>query len=120
MIRSCTIPNEEFNNVDRETIFHACELFYNLFYELFGQRNCTYSIHVIASHLLKIRGNVPMTERSAFPFKSFYSEMKKSFKAGTNAPLKQILSNVIMKRSVEYHTCEKPILYAPEKKNYGK
>lgn len=117
MIKSCVIPNEEFNNVNKETICNACELFYNLFYELFGQRNCTYSVHVLSSHLFKIRGNVPLTERSAFLFESFYAEMKKNFKPGTNSPLKQILSNTILKRSVEFHTCEKTILYTPDKKN---
>ena len=115
MIRSCIVPNEEFENVNRETIFHACELFYNLFHELFGQKNCTYSIHVVSSHLLKMRGDVPLTERSAFKFEAFYSEMKRLFKPGTNSPLKQILRNTIMKRSTEYHTCEKSIKYSPVK-----
>ena len=116
MIKSCVVPNEEFEHVDSQTIFEACELFYNLYFEIYGQQNCSYSAHVVPSHLLKIRGNVPFTERSAFPFESFYSEMQNLFKSGTNSPLKQILGNTIMKRSTEYHTCEKNIVYKEDEK----
>ena len=111
MIRSCVVPNEEFEHVKKDTIIKSCELFYNLFFELFGQRNCSYSVHIVPSHLLKIRGDCPLTERSAFKFESFYSEMKNLFNAGSNSPLKQILRNSIMKRKIEYHNCEKSILY---------
>ena len=61
VIRSCVLTNEEFEHVCKATIVSACELFYNLFFELFGQRNCCYSIHVVSSHMLKMRGNVPLT-----------------------------------------------------------
>ena len=116
MIKSCVIQNEEFQHVDKETIIKSCELFYNLYFELFGQQNCSYSIHIVSSHLLKVRGNVPFTERSAFPFESFYSEMQNLFKSGTRAPLKQILGNTFMKRTIEHHTCEKTIVYKEEEK----
>ena len=116
MMRSCILPNSEFENVSKNTIFHASELFYNLFYELFGPRNCSYSVHVLPTHLLKIRGNVPFTERSAFPFESFYSEMRNSFQPGTTSTLKQILANTYMKRKLEYHTCKKSIYYEEENK----
>ena len=117
MIRSCVIPNDEFNNVTKETIFNACELFYNLFHELYGPQNCSYSNHVSSSHLMKIRGNVPLTERSAFPFESFYSEMKNLFNAGTKSTPKQILRNTIMKRAIEPHNCNKSIVYSARKKS---
>ena len=112
VIRSCVIPNEEFDHVSKETIVSASELYYNLFHELYGQKNCIYSLHVSSSHILKMRGNVPLTERSAFRFESFYSEMKNLFKSGTKSPLKQILLNTIMKRKLEHHTCEKSIFYS--------
>ena len=114
MIRSCVIPNEEFDLVCKDSILRACELFYNLYFELFGQKNCTYSLHVVGSHLLKMRGDVPLTERSAFAFESFYSEMKNLFKPGTNSTLKQILRNTLMKRKLGFHKCEKTIFYSPE------
>ena len=98
-------------------MFDACELFYNLFEEVYGQNNCSYSVHVVGSHILKVRGHLPLTERSAFMFESYFSEMKNLFQPGTPSSLKQILKNSIMKRSVEYHTCQKSIFYGPEKNN---
>ena len=117
MITSCVIPNEEFENVKKELIVKACELFYNLYYELFGQENCIYSVHVLPSHLLKIRGNSPLTERSAFKFESFHAEMKNLFHSGTRSPIKQILRNTMMKRQLEYHCCQKSIKYTTQKNN---
>ena len=116
VIRACILPNEEFEKVQLNTIFKACELIYNLYEELFGERNCSYSIHVTFSHILKVRGNVPLTDRSAFMFESFFGEMKHLFQPGTNAPLKQILKNSLMKRLIEFHTCEKTIYYSVKKK----
>lgn len=112
VVRACILPNNEYENVEKRILFKACELFYNLFEETYGQKNCSYSVHVLGSHLFKIRGNQPLTSRSAFMFESFYSEMKNLFKPGTVAPLKQILKNCLMKRTVEYHTCSKSIHYA--------
>lgn len=117
MIRSCVVPNDEFDHVSKATIINSCELFYNLFFELYGQKNCSYSIHIVPSHLLKIRGNDPFTERSAFPFESFYAEMKNLFQPGTQAPLKQILKNAYMKRALEHHCCSKTIFYQEHKDN---
>ena len=112
MIRACVIPNEEYDHVSKDSIVKACELFYNLFFELYGQKNCIYSLHIVPSHLLKMRGNVPLTERSAFVFESFYSEMKNLFQPGTSSPLQQILMNTLMKRQLEFHTCQKSIYYS--------
>ena len=121
MVRACVIPNEEFANVNDELIMHACRNFYQLFEKCFGMKNCTYSIHVVASHLLLIRGNMPLTYRSAFKFESFFSEMRHLFHPGTASPLKQILANCFVKRLLEFHTCEKETFYSAEKKPiYGK
>lgn len=117
VVRACVLPNQEYEKVLQRTLFQACELFYNLFEELFGAPNCTYSIHVFGSHILKVRGNLPLTERSAFMFESYFGEIKNLFQPGTNAPLKQILTNTILKRSTEYHKCTKSIYFSPEKKN---
>lgn len=119
MIRACVLPNNEYELVSKESIIKACELFYNLYYELFGQRNCTYSIHVVGSHLLKVKGTVPLTERSAFKFESFYSEMKNMYQAGTKSTLKQILRNTMMKRQLEHHTCQKSIFFQEQRKTKG-
>lgn len=111
MVRSCVLPNNEFVNVDIETVEKACENFYRLFEEVFGQKNCSYSIHVTGSHLLKMKKNNPITYHSAFKFENFYGEMRNMFHPGTNSTLKQILSNCFMKRILEHHVCEKTIFY---------
>lgn len=123
MIRACVIPNDEFHNVDEATITRACEKFYKLYQDVFGQKNCSYSVHVMSSHLLKIRQNRPLTYKSAFKFESFFSEMRNLFQAGTTSPLKQILENCYVKRSLEHHVCEKTTFYdtyKDNKKNPGK
>ena len=111
VIRACVIPNEEFDCIDTNDIKRSCTKFYSLFEKCFGKKNCSYSIHIVTSHLLRIRGKNPLTARSAFKYESFYAEMKNLFQPGTSSPLKQILQNTIMKRSLEYHSCSKPIKY---------
>ena len=101
MIRSCVIPNNEFVNVPENDVKMCCEQFYKIFNEVFGSQNCTYSVHVVASHLQQIRGSMPLTFNSAFKFESFYSEMRNCFRPGTTSTLKQIFTNVLMKRCVE-------------------
>ena len=111
IIRACILPNDEFECIDVEDIKRACYKFYYLFEKCFGKQNCTYSVHVIASHILRIRGDQPLTARSAFKFESFYSEMKNLYHPGSTATTKQILKNTLVKRNLEPHCCSKPIKY---------
>ena len=114
MVRACVISNDEFRNVDNNDVENACKKFYKLYEETYGQNNCTYSIHVV-SHILLIRGNRPLTYKSAFKFESFFSEMRNLFQPGTVSPLKQILQNCYVKRLLEAHHCEKTTFFKPEK-----
>lgn len=116
MIRACVLSNDEFRNVDVDDVKSASKKFYQLYEQAFGKRNCSYSIHVVASHILPIRGNRPLTHKSAFKFESFYSEMRNLFKPGTVSPLKQILQNSFVKRLLEYHCCEKTTFFNVQKK----
>ena len=115
MVRACVIPNNEFVNVQVDHVTRCANDFYELFEKCFGRKQCSYSVHVLSCHLLQIKGNEPLTFKSAFKFESFYSEMKNSFHPGTNSTLKQILSNVIMKRYVEHHVCSISIYLKPDK-----
>lgn len=72
IIRACIIPNEEFRVVNDNDVLSACAKFYKLYEQCYGTQNCTYSIHVVISHILKIRGNRPLTYKSAFKFESFF------------------------------------------------
>ena len=124
VIRACVLTNEEFNVINKNTISELAKNFYKNFEKVYGPQNCTYSIHIVASHILKIRGNEPLTSRSAFIFENFYGEMKNLFCPGTISPLKQILKNCIMKRLLQPHHCSSPIKYSSmpplEKLNIGK
>ena len=115
MIRACVLPNEEFSKINVEVVENACKIFYQLYEELYGQINCTYSIHTSSSHLLRIKGSRPLTYKSAFKFEGFFSELRNLFQPGTVSPLKQILQNCFMKRMLEYHVCEKSLYFSPEK-----
>ena len=55
MIRSCILPNTEFRSIPDKKIENSCETFYRLFEKVYGKKNCTYSVHVVSSHLLLIR-----------------------------------------------------------------
>ena len=114
MVRACVIPNNEFTNVNNDHVQSACKQFYILFEKCFGQNNCSYSVHVI-SHLLQIRGDRPLTEKSAFKFESFFSEMRQLFHPGTVSPLKQVLQNCFVKRLLHSHRCEKQTYYCADK-----
>lgn len=116
ILRSCVLPNKEFELISKTLIQRTGCSFYKNYESLYGKKNCTYSVHLIASHLLQIRGNQPLTERSAFKFENFYSEMKNLFQPGTTSTTKQIMTNCFMKRKIENHNCVKSIKYDVEKK----
>ena len=116
MIRACVISNEEFRNVKDKDVESASKKSYSLYKKLYGQLNCTYSIHVLFSHILQIRGNRPLTFKSAFKFESFFSEMRHLFHPGSVSPLKQILQNCFVKRMLEFHHCEKETFFQAKKK----
>ena len=109
LLRSCTIPDYEYFNSSVNQISLSCMKFYKLYEKTFGALNCTYSTHVFCSHLFQLRQLGPLTETSAFKFESFYGEMRNSFQPGTPSSLKQIFENILLKRSLSKHTCEKPI-----------
>ena len=109
MIKACVIPREEFGPVPLDMIETSMKQFYTLYEQLFGMKNCTYNTHVVGSHLLEMRYHGPLTYTSAFPFESFYGELRNSFVPGTVSPLKQVLKNVLIKRVISKHRCENEI-----------
>ena len=109
MIRACILPVEEYENVNVNEIKYCQKTFYHSYQSLYGKRNCTYSIHVLFSHLQKMRASGPLTETSAFRFESFYAELRKSFQPGTTSVLKQMFQNVILKRMLSKHVCEEKL-----------
>ena len=111
IFRACTLPNKEFIEISKEIIEGTAKLCYKNYEAIYGPQNCSYSIHVIFSHILKIRGKYPMTQKSAFKYENFYGELRNLFQPGTVAPSKQILKNCYMKRQIDNHSCQKSIKY---------
>ena len=109
MLRSSVIPSAEYSKINIDDVTLSCEIFYQVFEEIFGPKNCPYNLHVFCSHLTEIRTHGPLTETSAFKFESFYGEMRKSFVPGTTSTLKQIMKNILLKRTLTKHVCENNI-----------
>lgn len=109
MMRSAIIPSDEFQAIDINVVNNCCSQFYELYENLFGKLNCTQNLHVFCCHLLQIRTHGPLTETSAFKFESFYGEMRRSFVPGTRSPLKQIMKNIMLKRTMRKHVCRNNI-----------
>lgn len=112
MVRSCVLPSEEFRLIELSNIDYSCELFYKLYEKLFGVNNCSYNTHMVGSHMLEMRVHGPLPETSTFVFESFYGEVRNAFVPGTQSPLKQIFQKILLKRSLSYHSCEKPIFFS--------
>ena len=115
LLRSCVLTNKEFDLISKTVLEKTAKDFYKNYESVFGERNCSYSVHTFASHILKIRGSEPLTELSAFKFENFYSELRNLFQPGTTSTSKQILRNCYMKRQMENHNCKKSIYYDIEK-----
>ena len=115
VIRSCVIPNKEFYLIADNVIQKTALSFYQNYEAIYGPKNCTYSVHVVPSHILAIRGDEPLTEKSAFKYENFYSELRNLYQPGTLSTTKQMLSNCYMKRQLEKHNCQKSIHYDIEK-----
>ena len=124
VVRACVLTNEEFAEINNNVIKGLSKSFYKNYEQVYGPINCTYSTHMVGDHMLQIRGDEPLTERSAFIYENFYAEMKNLFCPGTQSPTKQILKNCFMKRQLEDHQCQTKIKYSemppPEKINIGK
>ena len=112
MIRSCVLPQKEFQQVDLSSIEKACFDFYVLYEKLFGCYNCSYNTHIVCSHLLEMRTHGPLTFTSAFGFESFYGEIRNSFTPGTQSTLKQIFQRILLRRSLSHHCCENTIYFS--------
>ena len=108
-LRASIIPSVEFAPLNIDLIKECCSTFYRIFEILFGAQNCSYSLHVMMTHLMEIRTHGPLTETSAFKFESFYGEMRRAFVPGTTSPTKQILKNVLLKRALTGHYCKNDI-----------
>ena len=109
MVRACILPENEYLNVNNNHLKYCQKNFYVLYQQLYGTKNCTYSVHVGASHIHKIREEGPLTSTSAFRFEAFYAELRRAFQPGTVSVVKQMFQSIILKRILAKHVCEEKI-----------
>ena len=114
MIRACVLPEIEYSNVNVNLIKYCQKHIYVCYEQLFGMANCTYSVHVMSSHLLKMRSLGTLTETSAFRFEAFYAELRHAFQPGTVSVVKQMFQNVLLKRMLSRHVCQESIHLSPK------
>ena len=110
MVRACILPQDEYENVNVNEIKYCQKYFYQYYEQLYGPKNCTYSVHVASSHLLEMKSSGPLTETSAFCFESFYAELRRAFVPGTVSVVKQMFQNVLLKRTLSHHVCEEKMI----------
>lgn len=120
IMRACILPNEEFYQISNSVVNNTAQAFYKNYEALYGPKNCSYSIHLITNHILQIKGDQPLTAKSAFKYENFYSELRNLFQPGTISTSKQILRNCYMKRNLENHCCKKKFILTLKKKWEGK
>ncbi len=106
IVRAVYLPEAAFlvlqENTDLERTLH---FWYETFERSFGQRNCTYNVHVFA-HLLLIRSVAPLHEVSAVDFEDHYNLLKRSYRPGTMSMGTQALQNTHLSR-LHGHTCRR-------------
>ena len=114
MVRACVLPENEFEGIDMSVVKYCGMNYYNIYEELFGPKNCSYYTHIIGSHMPEIRSLGPLTLSSAFPFESFYGELRHAFCPGTSSPGKQMMQKILFKRTFAHHCCESSIFFSPK------
>ena len=112
MVRACILPENEYEIINIASIEYCLKKFYILYEQLYGVQNCTYSVHVFCSHLLKMRKSGPLTDTSAFKFEAFYAELRNSFAPGTPSVLKQMFQSIILRRILSHHVCKEKIFHS--------
>ena len=112
MVRACVLPQKEFQPIPLSNIEECRKKYYFLYEELFGAANCTYNTHVVFSHIIEMRWHGPLTLTSTFPFENFYGEIRHSFVPGTQSPLKQMFKKILLKRTLENHSCSNKMYFS--------
>ena len=112
-IRAYVLPDTEYENVCQIQLEYCCNRFLTLFEEIYGARHASYNVHMMC-HLKQVRERGPLTNTSTFATESYYSEMRRSYVAGTASTGKQLLQNAFIKRQLPHRKCHKNIIYHPK------
>ncbi len=93
VFRAASLNEEIYAELDKEHLQNLLRRWYRSFEEAFGERNCSYNIHVF-HHLLSVRELGPLPETSAVCYESHYNLLKRSYQAGTESIGLQAMANL--------------------------
>ena len=111
LTRACILSDEEYRTFSQAKLKQHHDHFYKLFTNLFGEKNCSYNIHVF-SHLQTIRRQGKLQKTSAFPFEASYGILKESYCPGTTSPGKQAMTRLLSRYGPIGHKCERNLTHA--------
>ena len=78
------MPDEEYNEIPEDCIDDALNILNEKYDQAYGETANSYNYHIVCSHLKEIREvQGPLTNFTAYPFESSYSELRRSFQVGT-------------------------------------
>ena len=81
--RAMRLPEEEYEFVEESVIDDVTNILNDNYEKAYGQTAGSYNYHMVSAHLKEIRAQGPLTQYSAYPFEGSYSELRRSFSAGT-------------------------------------
>ena len=96
-VRAAIIPEPEFDNHLLALMNQSMQSFYSLYEALFGAKNCTYTVHIVANHLSDMRIHGPLTQTSAFDYESFLRRIAQIIRPGHPKPPKTNFSKCHVK-----------------------
>ena len=108
VVRAVNLPDSALaslgEKVDLERTF---QYWYEIFEASFGKRNCSYNVHIFASHLLAIRQVAGLSDLSAVDYEDHYNLLKRSYRPGTVALGTQALQNTHLAKLYGGHNCKR-------------
>ena len=104
LVRAVSLPDKYFRRITTD-LHEVVAQWYRLYVKAFGPKNCVYNVHLFG-HLLRLRELGPVTETSATRFEDHYSQLKKSYRAGTDSVGKQAIQNLFLAQQTGHH-CRK-------------
>ena len=81
-------PPGEYQRLGKPMIDEAMNILSDHYEKAYGRTAGSYNYHVVSAHLREIRAHGPLTQYSAYPFEGSYSELRRSFAAGTRKSTK--------------------------------
>ncbi len=107
LCRSYSIPQEYFDELDKDYLESVARSWYLSYYNAFGELNMRYNIHLLL-HLLRVRIHGAFPDISAFTFEGSFAVGGRAQHVGTASLGLQFMRQSYL-RPLNGHTCQKKI-----------